>query len=124
VINYQFWFLVLAVSRGNGVFSRRAPLHCPIPLVDFRTFQRPKRSSVLYGDNHDGVLQFSGDAKFDYHTEIYHRSFLLYSPKTYRYLFDAPNPFAPELGAHHAVDHCTSSAASSCYLSRKHLGTR
>jgi carboxylesterase type B len=36
--------------------------------------------------------------------EIYHRSFLLSSPKTYRYLFDAPNPFAPELGAHHAVD--------------------
>jgi carboxylesterase type B len=59
---------------------------------------------VAYGNDHEGVLKFTGDAKFHYHTERYYRDFLSANPKVYRYIFDAPNPFVPETGAHHAVD--------------------
>lgn len=74
------------------------------PAIEFPDVPASKAILDAYGNNLDGVLKFSGDAKFNYHTEMYHREFLRDSPKTYRYLFDAPNPFVPELGAHHAVD--------------------
>jgi carboxylesterase type B len=66
----------------------------------------PASKTILeaYGKGHDGVLKFVGDAKFHYHTERYYRDFLAANPNVYRYIFDAPNPFAPEVGAHHAVD--------------------
>ncbi|KAA8902952.1 Alpha/Beta hydrolase protein [Sphaerosporella brunnea] len=57
-----------------------------------------------YGRDHKGVLRFTGDAKFHYHTEKYYRGFLERNPRVWRYIFDAPNPFVPEAGAHHAVD--------------------
>ncbi|KAF8253492.1 alpha/beta-hydrolase [Wilcoxina mikolae CBS 423.85] len=92
--NAKEWSLyttsILSLSQPRSIF----------PLL-------PQSEEILaiYGDTHEGVLRFVGDGKFHLHTENFYREFLERTEgETWRYLFDARNPFAPKAGAHHGVE--------------------